>query len=133
MAKLSLSEAIRMGAMLKPQAIGGGSYFGSCALRAAAEAVGIKDIPPNVLDYYALKRQFPILRKSVIAPIGTVDAGDKEQLCTVIFVLNDIDKWTREQIAAWVEQFEEPSIPEVADEMAQSLEFAGALILADIK
>lgn len=95
---LKLSEAIRLGATLKPQ--GFGSYFSggkSCALGAALDAVGRAemeedDIWPELLSHI----------DTVECPVcARLRDGHR-----IIPHLNDDHQWTREQIADWVEQIE---------------------------
>src|SRR5688500_2999835 len=108
---MRLSEAIRLGAMLRPQ--GFGSLRGcnrqpgtSCALDAAAESLGL-DL--EVLDgsepshYRAIVAQYPFL--------ATQRCPECRLMCDsspakVIWHLNDQHRWTREQIADWVETIE---------------------------
>ena len=96
---MKLSEAIRLGAMLKPQ--GTGSTFGdkTCALGAALEAVGCTDKNSGWFPVYDI---FPIARVSVQRPID----GERMLLGTACWSTNDKYGWTREQIADWVETIE---------------------------
>lgn len=99
MSELRLSEAIRRGAMLKPQAFGvteseGG---GTCALGGALEAIGITG-----RRYSAASEYWPIAGAVVANPVR----DDYHLLFGVIRELNDSHKWTREQIADWVETIE---------------------------
>lgn len=109
MSELTLSEAIRLGAMWSPQGrLGYMDGVERCALGAAADAVGIKgvvyhDEPRPIIDYDALKARWPVLRGTSKCPActnyltGTNDA---------IWHLNDWHKWTRERIADWVATIE---------------------------
>lgn len=105
-----LAAAIREGARLRPQATR--FYFddeteGSCALGAAAEAIGI-DIryadPNDPEDYIteALVEAFPVLNErvppSTVAPLGC------RSVYSWITLMNDNLKMTREEIAATLEQ-----------------------------
>ena len=109
---MRLSEAIRLGAMLKPQTTGG--YVrdggGTCALTAAAEAVGLRHAPflDGVLqvDYPSLARVFPVLNARVGWFPVTTDM-QPDDVRTAIWDLNDAHGWTREQIADWVETIEQ--------------------------
>jgi hypothetical protein len=107
-AQLTLSQAIREGAKLRPQAFS--LYFQhqkdgtvcSCALGAAAEAVlGITDIQKT--DGEDIYDHFPELAsaKQVTTPNKTTTF-----LRDAIVYLNDQMRWTREQIADWVETIE---------------------------
>lgn len=94
-----LSEAIRLGAMLRPQ--GRIQFFpenNSCALGAAMEAVGLRNACLEYVSLYncddtaLLRKTFPVLACE-IDPI--FDVAEK----------ND-EGWTRERIADWVESIE---------------------------
>ena len=82
---MKLSEAIRIGAKLRPQSFRG--FFrdgGSCALGAAVHAKtgrASPDFPTNWEEFFGV-------------PNG---------LCGEIINLNDRKGWTREQIADWLE------------------------------
>lgn len=115
---MRLSEAIRLGAMLKPQ--GFGDYWtrggrATCAIGAACEASGI-----SFADY---------LRS---APVATFEQrhdanGDRRECpaCSVrrsqysmtalVIHLNDDHHWTREQIADLVETIERQHEPAQAE------------------
>lgn len=102
---MRLSEAIRLGAMLRPQV----RYFffdrdGSCALGAACEAISLKE--HDVMFYYGkgILEAFPILcARSVACPVcAATDTAFRIVGCH----LNDKHEWTREAIADWVETIE---------------------------
>ena len=116
---MKLSEAIRLGAMLKPQAFDDFTDgIGTCAWGAANEAIGLKaDGDP------AIPRQWWSLCNppSEACPECGIefhnccdakdfDACDCEDQCApvsdVIVHLNDDHQWTREQIADWVSTIE---------------------------
>lgn len=90
-----LSQAIRLGATFRPQIRD--QYMnkqGSCALGAAMEALGITDWRahhPRNLFY----ERFPEIKDKS-------SSGRMSILAYVIF-LNDHSRWTREQIADWLE------------------------------
>lgn len=93
---LKLSEAIRLGAMLRPQARGG--YFvkgGSCAIGAALEAIGMNS---KCLDAGPALSRWPLARNVVPCP-QCLDSGTAWSMAAH---LNDHHQWTREQIADWV-------------------------------
>lgn len=106
MTTLQLSEAIRLGAMLKPQAFGAVvKNGGSCALGAALEAVGACK---SAADGWAEEvfDRWPIACRTVDYP-GVNFGGDRRVLLgSACWILNDADNWTREQIADWVETIE---------------------------
>jgi hypothetical protein len=64
---LKLSEAIRLGAMLRPQGIGGHTRATTCALQAAAEAIGVP-----IGFYLTIRNKFPILDRAVTFPETTL-------------------------------------------------------------
>jgi hypothetical protein len=101
---MKLSEAIRLGSLLKPQAFGNmwvGS--GSCAFGAALDALGItKSTFTTVADTW------PWLK----APMNCPACGEPtERIARIISThLNDAHRWTREKIAAWVATVEPQEI-----------------------
>lgn len=101
---MKLSEAIRLGAMLKKQVVGSDGTHGSCALRAATDALGLHDsVRSGLLDYSGLIERFSELLQHVHCP-GC--AALEDQLIVTIFHLNDSHRWTREKIADFVETVE---------------------------
>lgn len=110
---MKLSDAIRLGAMMSPQGEGGWMDGATrCALAAASDAVGI----PAYLeagwggrklgvDYQTLKQYFPVLFEMCFSPVPKCRPY-KVELLEIIWTLNDVEKWTREQIADWVETVE---------------------------
>lgn len=114
---LKLSEAIRLGAMLKPQAFGKAFVFvkfgelGSCALGAAEDAIngpiyeasdgGAKQL--EVYERYSLNKQ----RRDCPS------CDRPGRLSDVIVHLNDDHQWTRERIADWVETIEPAQVESV--------------------
>jgi hypothetical protein len=94
---MKLSEAIRLGAMLKPQAFTGhAGGVGSCALLAASDACGIEpqfnEMSQRLaVNYDALSDRFPVLTA---------------ELMFAIFWRNDTLKLTREEIADYVATLE---------------------------
>lgn len=116
---MKLSEAIRLGAMMKPQGfevlIADGR---SCAIGAAADAIGanvddssgsMSAVPPK------LRTAFPLLSVCADSPCPSKDCGViRCGVSSVIIHLNDTHRWTREEIADWVESREALAAP-VAD------------------
>ena len=97
---MKLSEAIREGAKLRPQCTSG-EYFDldgtSCAMGAAFEA----ETGHTNLSNDRLEHAFPELARPTKKPINYGTSGSLEY---AIARLNDEYKWTREQIADWVEE-----------------------------
>lgn len=92
MTTLRLSEAIKLGSMLRPQAFWENfTAIGSCAIGAGLEAVGKRwDYATSI---------WPWLN----APQACPECGvEHERGGWVITHLNDIHHWTRERIADWV-------------------------------
>lgn len=107
---MKLSEAIKLGAMLKPQNHGGQMIRDghTCALAAALDAIGKLRLRETQADYDALYSEFPILKKTATCPVRdwcVFDASTSD-LLSQIYHLNDGHKWTREAIADWVEGIE---------------------------
>lgn len=98
---MRLSDAIRVGAMNKPQAFGCMEHAGhTCALGAAFDAVGLLFVS-NRGDKARL--MFPEMCSFVPGPCDCDIAGAVE--CVIVH-LNDGHLWTREQIADWVATIE---------------------------
>lgn len=115
---MRLSEAIRLGAMLKPQHYkylrSGGK---SCALGAACDAVGIKQEGDADVSMHALFVEFQFLHAKANCPACYAALGVWRRLRgheydveDVIIHLNDDHKWTRERIADWVATVEPPQV-----------------------
>ena len=111
-----LSEAIRLGAMLKPQGFGNGSgYAGApttCALAAACDATGISEF-----DAMASKYPGHVLNGCVYRNDG---------------MLGDGRKWTREEIADWVEQWERENGMRPASPESENTEKHGTPVTAGV-
>lgn len=107
---MKLSEAIRLGAMLAPQTIGGRTDAeGRCALAGACDVLGIASVfnegcQHQEMDYHALHARFPVLLTKVPSPTDSI-YGPRE-LRLIIWFLNDSLGWTREAIADWIETIE---------------------------
>lgn len=113
---MKLSEAIRLGAMMKPQAFGALYDNGAtCALGAAGDAMGILDrnrndwIPGSTEKVWWWR---PVATAEALCPscgqrarnsYGWITSSTVED---VIVHLNNDHRWTRERIADWVESVE---------------------------
>lgn len=120
---MKLSEAIRLGSMMKPQAFGhlfDDEHNSSCAMGAAIDAIGRPLRPirynevsgnlrgpahqiPNTMvvdipDEWFLMMNFSCHPCPACDMIGHIDS--------IIVHLNDTHLWTREKIADWVENVE---------------------------
>lgn len=99
---MRLSEAIRLGAMLGPQALG---WFhddvgGTCALGAAKAAVG----SATIAGFEPVLRFSPVTCPACQQCFTTTE--QVHALGAMIVHLNDGHRWTREQIAELVASFE---------------------------
>ncbi len=110
---MKLSEAIRLGAMMKPQAFKAYHSDGACALQAASEACGIVPLAgiheesPLMIPYPQLRRQFPVLDLDMsCCDKRCFQQWNITDMMSVIWHLNDDHRWTRERIADWVETVE---------------------------
>ena len=107
---MKLSEAIRAGAKLVPQAFG--TYYhngGTCALGAACDAIEIEARDVDIADH------FPVVDyRMEVCPFGCQEhrfsdsdfALPFRRAFLVIMHLNDFHKMSREGIAEWVETIE---------------------------
>lgn len=102
---MRLSEAIRLGAMMKPQCTCGFLYFKgtTCAVGAAMDAVGQLEARSGVWEAGEV---FPLLRTIVRSRPEGVSLRGTYSLGDLIWRLNDRFGWTREQIADWVSEIE---------------------------
>lgn len=109
---MKLSEAIRLGAMLKPQAkcLYNASNQGTCAMGAAADAIGVlmESIGVDAIrgTLSGLGEAWPHLGASDDTRNESVWLVDGRPLADAIQTRNDTYGWTREQIADWVESIE---------------------------
>lgn len=116
---LSLSAAMRLGAMSTSKGIGNDGLLGDdrCALGCALFAIGFSG---RLLDAYdAVNTRWPISTMRVLNPV----TGDAEMLTIAAWSLNDTHGWTREAIASWVEtighqQAQSSSTVNVLDQVA---------------
>jgi hypothetical protein len=112
---MRLSEAIRLGAMLKPQYHGdlwSGDGRRSCAYGAALDAIGrghacrvARELPPAWLELGARPETCPACQIAMPAT-------------SVVTHLNDKHEWTRERIADWLEPIERAMPPALAIDVA---------------
>lgn len=107
---MKLSEAIRLGAMMKPQCSDGAMVSDDgtavCAIGAGALAVGIA-VANAPECYHAVRERFPVLGAAATHPL---QGNEPRTVEGVIWNLNDSSGWTREQIADWVETVERAQV-----------------------
>lgn len=111
---MKLSEAIRLGAMLKPQAFG--HYWvdgGSCAIGAACDAAGVGALGVAEFEGQFLSIYVQPCPECGIRPDsrGEYAAG----FINTVMHLNDIHFWLREQIAEWIATIEAQQVAEQPD------------------
>lgn len=117
---MKLSDAIRLGAMLKPQATGRFLTLDgrTCAMGAALDAGGALGLPalrdfdvnePACEALAALYDRWPVLAAVVTAH------GLRDTVLIHILALNDMRGWRREQIATWVATVEPPEPSEISE------------------
>ncbi len=119
---MRLSEAIRLGATMKPQAFTQHSIGGSCALKAAADAMSLTSAV-TCIPYAELEEVFPVLSLAVACPLCPVrnDARlSNAYMMDTVWHLNDQHFWTRESIADFVELHEPLPEPASAEEHAEA-------------
>lgn len=105
---MKLSEAIRLGAMLKPQGFDHYEEDGhTCAVGAARDAGGDKAHAQWIQLEAQLKGRCPLC-----GPVYTEDElfGTYTPV-SVVPHLNDFHRWSREQIADWVQTIEDAHVP----------------------
>lgn len=114
---MKLSEAIRLGAMIRPQGFIIGPYDcfrKSCALGAALEAVGLG----YTYAHQKVKERWTwINNEPVLKCPECKDVGEFQYIVGVH--LNDFHRWTRERIADWVATIE-PQEPDQALEQTSA-------------
>jgi hypothetical protein len=113
---MKLNEAIRLGAMLKPQSYKdlldpGGR---TCALGAAVDALGLyRNNADFAFELHDLFTRYPFIHKASRCPACLPVVGFVRRRLNweydvedVIAHLNDDHEWTRERIADWVATIE---------------------------
>lgn len=134
---MQLHEAIRLGSMLTPQIFGDvldvpifhvtlmgediamAGSFGTCALGAAAQAIGMLPTYEQwnseddiFVSIDCMRDIFPVFSSGEYdCPVGSCDTQEK-----LIPHLNDDHRWSREAIADWIETIEPKEAPTVVAE-----------------
>ena len=107
---MTLSEAIRLGAMLRPQAYRRTlDRYGSCALGAAAEAAGARVPMSHETCLSFLRKRFHDLETAVMPPCSCVFGQQTHFIARVVVHMNDKHQWNRELIAEWLATVEPAS------------------------
>lgn len=108
---MRLSEAIILGASLHPQDFNvlgkidhDNVLLSTCALGAAMEAISLSVVDALVFGIAPLVDVYPWLRLFGTCPQPSCQHSN--HFYSIIAHLNDIHKWTREQIAEWVSTVE---------------------------
>jgi hypothetical protein len=99
---MKLSEAIRLGAMMRPQAFS--CYtdgIGTCVWGAANEAIGL----PANHGFFETEGEWSVADQASRCPIAKCVRRFRV-VSSIIQHLNDEHRWTREKIADWVETIE---------------------------
>lgn len=103
--QMRLSEAIREGAKLRPQAFG---YYvdssGSCSIGAAAEGIAGYNPSGQVCAILSAAGHWPTLKAPSHCPEKDCEIRPDANVEAVCLHLNDDHRWSRERIAEWLEQ-----------------------------
>ena len=103
---MRLSDAIRLGAMMKPQAFGhlhDPLTKGTCALGAAHDAMGLLRLT-SAGYCKAVPEVWEAAFDTVI--VGCPECRMHHRKVMILTHLNDDHRWTRERIADWAEAIE---------------------------
>lgn len=115
---LKLSEAIRLGARLKPQGRTFLTHDGrTCAVGAALDVCGRLDADaPESKNWHVAEMLWPwaavVIPERIVHPVTGQAYG--ATALRLITSLNDLHDWTREQIADWVATIEPQDAPSEA-------------------
>jgi hypothetical protein len=106
----TLSDAMLLGSTFRKQSYTAFYNYGrSCALGAAAEAIGINIVDPDTSITDTLHKRFPILTEPQDDPIVCPAKRcryTKDCFSAIDYIvvhLNDDHHWKRERIAAWLQ------------------------------
>ena len=114
---MKLSEAILLGSVGSEQGFGVNSVLTNsptkCVMGAALHAVGI-NVTVSFKAYSLLPEAWPWVNQVIDVPIiaqpqSGAFLGDatRQPIWNVLWMLNDIARWTRPQVAAWVAELEQ--------------------------
>lgn len=103
---LKFSEAIRLGCLLRQQGFGNVyTPTATCAFGAALDAIGINEgYEPYMLPAHWKRLLHSFTRSPTRSPIW-IDSAE-HRVMGIVTTLNDAERWTREQIADWIEGVE---------------------------
>lgn len=123
---MRLSEAIRLGSTLNRQGFGNFRVYGgvngvrTCAIGAALAAIGVTELPNLISseeEYRAIFYYWPcMVTRQMISCPAAYCIYPKDPLDVIIAHLNDLHRWTREQIADWVASIESAELEGVVEE-----------------
>lgn len=126
---LRFSEAMRLGAMMRPQAffkLHDTDTGGSCALGAVADALGALQASENAYTpdkNFKIPAHWKAIGRHTLCPHCDQHVGT--QIDHVIIHLNNDVRWTRERIADWIETVEAAQglgAPRTADAVARAVD-----------
>jgi hypothetical protein len=103
---MKLSEAIRLGSMLKRQGFGSSAFDPdrSCVLLAACDAIGEAHNNAGIVALYESHWRWAAAKAK--CPECQFDGNGHFSVTGISAHLNDDHRWTRERIADWVESVE---------------------------
>lgn len=108
---MTLADAIRLGALIRPQTFG--SLFsdgGSCAYGAALEAAGVHEYDDAEKTFFFVPSDVGIQWR-MSARVQCPLCADRGGRFIILTHLNDDHRLTREQIADYVEQWDREAKP----------------------
>lgn len=123
---MRLSEAIRLGAMLRPQGFGNlwtvrpdGRLIESCALGAACDAFG-RGFSASHCGVWQLPKDLETWLAGGPVECPACPSFSTARRESMIAHLNDLHRWTRDAIADWVATLEGPPPDVVIDPPVQA-------------
>jgi len=125
---MKLSEAIMMNGMTKPQGFGPDSVYSvdaPCVIGGALQVMG-EQTPNRYEDhknYGSFYGLWPWTKNKAVCPLGCSSIFKVSSYSHIIFHLNDLHRWTRAQIAAWVASVE-PREEEVEERVTEEAKCA---------
>jgi hypothetical protein len=118
------SEPIREGAKLRPQCFDGGysdDMGATCAYIAGIEAV-MGDLSKDAMSMFGTYGTYPYLMDNAVCPVHDCRLAEfTDSRLSAIFHLNDDHKWTREQIADWLQSEEVRNLKQELSDLGEAL------------